>query len=75
MDPSKEFEDTNGVLRIRKSKDRQHNDQMKKDNRTNNDLTNSTQKTTDRATRTPLKQGKNSVSIMTAMNATEILLS
>ena len=58
MDPSKEFEDTNGVLRIRKSKDRQHNDQMKKDNRTNNDLTNSTQKTTDRATRTPLKTGE-----------------
>jgi len=57
VDPSKEFEDTKGVLRIRKSKDRQHNDQMKKDNRTNNDLTNSTQKTTDQATRTPLKTG------------------
>ena len=75
MDPSKEFEDTKGVLRIRKSKDRQHNDQLKKDNRTNNYLTNSTQKTTDRELRTPLKQGKNSVSIMSAMNATEILLS
>ena len=35
-----EFEDTKGVIRIRKSKDRQHNDQKKKDKRTNNDLQN-----------------------------------
>jgi hypothetical protein len=34
-----EFEDTNVVIRIRNSKkDRQHNAQKKKDNRTNNDL-------------------------------------
>jgi len=34
-----EFEDTKGVIRIRKSKkDRQHYDQMKKDKRTNIDL-------------------------------------
>ena len=34
-----ELEDNKGVLRIRKSKkDRQHNDQKKKDKRTNNDL-------------------------------------
>jgi hypothetical protein len=39
-------------LAIRKSKkDRQ----LPKDNRTNNDLQNTTQKTKDRATRTPLK--------------------
>ena len=36
-----EFEDTKGVIRIRKSKkDRQHNDQKKKDKMTNNDLQN-----------------------------------
>jgi len=33
-----EFEDTKWVIRIRKSKERQHNDQKKKDKRTNNDL-------------------------------------
>ena len=39
--PSEEFEDTKGVIRIRKSmKDRQHNDQKKKDKMTNNDLQN-----------------------------------
>jgi len=47
-------------IRIRKSKkDRQHNGQRKGDNRTNNDLQNTTQKTRDRATRTPLKTGAN----------------
>ena len=36
-----EFEDTKGVIRIRKSKkNRQHNDQMKKCKWTNNDLQN-----------------------------------
>ena len=36
-----EFEDTKEVIRIRKSKkDRQHNDQNKKDKKTNNDLQN-----------------------------------
>jgi hypothetical protein len=34
----KEFEDTKGIIRIGKSKDRQHNGQMKKDKRTNRDL-------------------------------------
>ena len=34
-----EFEDSKGVIRIRKSKkDTQHNDQKKKDKRPNNDL-------------------------------------
>ena len=33
-------EDTKGVIRIRKSKDRQHNCQKKKDKMTNNDLQN-----------------------------------
>ena len=33
-----EFESTQGVIRIRKSKDRQHNSQKKGDKRTNNDL-------------------------------------
>jgi hypothetical protein len=37
----KGFEDTKGVIRIRKSqKDRKHNGQKKKDKRTNNDLQN-----------------------------------
>ena len=36
-----EFEDTKGVIRIRQwKKNRQHNDQKKKDKRTNNDLQN-----------------------------------
>ena len=35
-----EFEDTKGVIRIRKSKNRQHNGQNKQDKRTNNDLQN-----------------------------------
>jgi hypothetical protein len=36
----KEFEETKGVIRIRKSKDRQHNGQTKKVKCTNNDLQN-----------------------------------
>ena len=51
-----EFEDTKGVTRIRKSKkDRQHNDQKKKDKRTNTDLQNITHKTKDRVIRTALR--------------------
>jgi hypothetical protein len=42
---NEEFENIKGVIRIRKSNDRQHNDQMKKGKRTNNDLQNTTQKT------------------------------
>jgi len=42
--------DTNGVIRIYKSKDRQHNGQKKKEKRTNNDLQNITHKTKDRVT-------------------------
>ena len=45
-----EFEDTKGVIRIRKSKDRQHNGQKKRDKRTNNDLRNTTHKIKDRVT-------------------------
>ena len=44
------FEDSKGIIRIRKSKERQHNGQKKKEKRTNNDLQNITQKTKDRAT-------------------------
>ena len=33
-----EFEDSKGVIRICKSKDRQHNDQKKRGKRTNSDL-------------------------------------
>jgi hypothetical protein len=43
------------IIRIRKSKDRQHNGQKKKYKRTNNDLQNITHKTKDRVIRTPLK--------------------
>ena len=53
-----DFEDTKGVLSIRKSKkDTQHNGQKKKYKRTNNDLQNIHIKTKDRVTRTPLKIG------------------
>ena len=65
-----EFEDTKGIIRIHKSKDRQYNSQNKKDrqynsqnkkdNWTNNDLQSTTQKTRDRATRTLLKSVLNS---------------
>jgi len=41
-------------------KDRQYNGQMKKDKRTKNYLNKTTQKTKDRATRTPQKPGVNS---------------
>ena len=45
-DSYEEFEDTKGVIRIRKSKkNRQRNVQKKKDKRTNSDLQNITQKT------------------------------
>ena len=51
-----QFEDTKEIIRIRMSKnDRQHNDQRKKDNRTNSDLQNITHKIKDRVTRTSLK--------------------
>jgi len=44
------------IYQIRISrKDRQYKGQKKKDKRTNNHLQNTTQKTKDRATRTPLK--------------------
>ena len=39
----------------RNSTNRQHNDQKKKDKRTNSDLLNITQQTKDQATRMPLK--------------------
>ena len=52
-----EFEDTKGVIRIPKSKDRQHYGQKKHDKRTNGDLQNTPQKTKTRATQTPLKTG------------------
>jgi len=54
-----EFEDTKGVIKIRKlKKDRQHNGQKKKDKRTNNDLQNIHIKLKDRVTLlTPLKMG------------------
>jgi hypothetical protein len=39
------FENTSGVIRNCKSKDRQHNGQMEKDERTNNGTQSATQKT------------------------------
>ncbi len=42
-----EFEDTKAVIRILKLKDRQHNGQNKKDERSNYDLQNITQNTKD----------------------------
>jgi len=51
------YEDTKGIIRICKLRDRQYNSQKKKDKKTNNDLKNTTLKTKDRATRTLLKTG------------------
>ena len=51
-----EFEDTKGIIRIRKSKKNRHNGNKNK-RRTNNDQQSTTQKTKDRVTRTPLKTG------------------
>ena len=49
------------LRRSRKSKkDRQYSNQKKRGERTNNDLQNTTQKTKDRATRSPQKAGVNS---------------
>ena len=50
-----EFEDTKGVIRIRKYKVRQHNGQKKRDKMTYNDLRNTTLKTIDRVIPTSLK--------------------
>ena len=50
-----EITDTKDIIRTRKSRDWQNNDQTKKDKRTNNDLQNNTQKNTDLETRNPLK--------------------
>ena len=55
-----EFEHTKRVIWFRKSKYRQRNGQSKRGNRRNNDLQNTTRKTTDQATRTPLKSVVNS---------------
>ena len=41
-----EFEYAKELIRIHKSKNRQHNDQKNKDKRTNNNLQNTTQKKT-----------------------------
>jgi len=57
---SDKFEDNKRVIRCRKSKNRQHNGQKKKDRTTNNDLQNITQKTKDRAKRITLKIRLNS---------------
>jgi hypothetical protein len=46
----KRFEDINGIIRSRKSKDIQNNGQKKKHKMTNNDLQNITQKTKVRST-------------------------
>jgi hypothetical protein len=51
-----EFEDTKWVIKsLRSKKDKQCNGQKKEKERTKNDQQNTTQKTKDRAARTPLK--------------------
>jgi hypothetical protein len=53
-----EFEDTKGLIRIRKTKERQHNYQKKKKRQKGKQRsTKHTQKIKDRSTRTPLKTG------------------
>ena len=59
MKSKEEFEDTKGVIWVRKSENRQHNGQKTKNKRTNNDLQNIHIKQ-DRATRIPLKTWVNS---------------
>ena len=54
MAKEEEFENTKGVIRIRKSKNRKHNGQNKKDKQRS---TKHTHKAKDRLTRTPLKIG------------------
>jgi hypothetical protein len=51
------LEDTRGVIRIRKWKDRQHSDQIKKAQKDKQRSTKHTAKTKDRVTRTPQKTG------------------
>jgi hypothetical protein len=58
---AEKLEDTNWVIRSRRSEDRQYNSETKKDKRTNNHLQNITLKTKCRVTRTPLKAGVNAV--------------
>jgi hypothetical protein len=58
LSQKEEFEDTTGVIRIRKSKNRKHNGKKKKYKGTKkNELQNTTQKTKDRVSRTPLNTG------------------
>jgi hypothetical protein len=53
-----EFEDSKGIIRIRKwKKDRQHNGQKIKNKSTNSDLQNIIHKTKNQVTRTPIKPG------------------
>ena len=54
---AEQFVDTKGVIRIRKSKDRQYNGKMKMDKRINNYLQQTTQKTKDWARKTHWKPG------------------
>ena len=53
-DVSEKFEDTKGLIRYHKSKDRQYNGQKKKGQKDKQRSTNHTHKTKDRVTRTPL---------------------
>ena len=57
----KSFEDSKGIIRSRKSKDRQYNGQTKNDKRTNSDVQIITLNTEDQAKRTQLKLPVNSV--------------
>ena len=52
-----EFEDTKGAIRIRISKNKQHNGEQKKPQKDKQRSTKHTYKTKDRVTRTPLKTG------------------
>ena len=52
------FEDTKGVIRIHKSKDRQYNGQQKNVKGTNSDLQNITHKIKDRVTNPKIGMGR-----------------
>jgi len=55
---TEEFEDTKGVIIIRKSKDRQHNGQKRKNKSTNNYLQNITHKNKRSSDMNPTKNRK-----------------
>ena len=68
------FEDTKGVIRSRKSKDRQCNCQTKKDKRTNTDLQNITERNTNPTKKTGVNPGAPERLAVPAPHVTPVML-